>query len=177
MHSIGCYSNNHFQSDGEPFNLSALVAGSEGTLFFATEIKLRVHPLPPAQRGVICAHFATLEEALRATEVVMQHDVYACELIDRFIVEGAMRNREQQQNLTFLQGEPEALLLIEVRSDSANDLEQQAAAVTQSLTGAEFGYAFPFFSRRGDRTDLGSAKGRLRSCCQLCGRCQARDLD
>ena len=135
---------------GAPFNFCSLIAGSEGTLFFATEIKLQLHPLPPKQRGVICAHFDSLEQALQATTHVMRHEVFACELIDHYILEGAARNREQQQNLTFLKGEPQALLLIDVRADSAQQLEDQKSQVVESLKRARLGYAYPFF--RGELT-------------------------
>ena len=43
-----------------PFNFSALIAGSEGTLMFMTEIKLNLVPLPPKEKALICVHCHTL---------------------------------------------------------------------------------------------------------------------
>lgn len=47
----------------EKFNLCKLLAGSEGTLAFVTELKLNLVPLPPKEKAVICVHCRTLEEA------------------------------------------------------------------------------------------------------------------
>lgn len=41
----------YFDSNSqEPFNLCKLLAGSEGTLAFVTELKLRLVPLPPTEK-------------------------------------------------------------------------------------------------------------------------------
>ncbi len=50
----------------QPFNLCQLLAGSEGTLFLGVEFELNVEPLPPPG-ALMCAHFASLEDALHAT--------------------------------------------------------------------------------------------------------------
>ena len=43
---------------GEPdFNFCKLIAGSEGTLAFITEIKLNVVPLPPKEIGLLMCAF------------------------------------------------------------------------------------------------------------------------
>src|SRR6478672_6379385 len=46
-----------FTAGGEDFNFCTLLAGSEGTLAFLTEIKLKVVPLPPREAGLLCVHF------------------------------------------------------------------------------------------------------------------------
>jgi FAD/FMN-containing dehydrogenase len=53
-----------FTEGGAPFNFCKLLAGSEGTLAFSHRIKLNVIPLPPKFKGLVCAHFETLEESL-----------------------------------------------------------------------------------------------------------------
>ena len=42
-----------FSANGKPFNLCKLLAGSEGTLGFITELKLNLLPLPPKEIGVL----------------------------------------------------------------------------------------------------------------------------
>jgi hypothetical protein len=57
---------------GKPaFNFCALLSGSEGTLCFATKIKLHVDPLPPAHLGLVCGHFNSIDEALRANLIAL----------------------------------------------------------------------------------------------------------
>ena len=53
-------------ASNKPFNLCKLIAGSEGTLFFATEIELDCSPLPPPHAALVCGHFASVNEALQA---------------------------------------------------------------------------------------------------------------
>ena len=92
-------------------DLCKLLAGSEGTLCFSTEIKLNCVPLPPPISGLQCAHFENVDEALRATLIAVEHEPFAVELIDRFILEGASRNREQAKNADFVEGTPGAILI------------------------------------------------------------------
>jgi FAD/FMN-containing dehydrogenase len=46
-----------FSGNGKPFNLSKLIAGSEGTLVFITELKLNLVEIPPSNKALVCAHF------------------------------------------------------------------------------------------------------------------------
>ncbi len=55
-----------FTAGGPDFNFCQLIAGSEGTLAFITEIKLNVVPLPPKETGLLCVHFNTIDESLMA---------------------------------------------------------------------------------------------------------------
>ena len=116
-----------------PFNFCKLLAGSEGTLFFTTEIKLNCIPLPPPVSGLQCAHFDSVDDALTATLTAVKHSPYAVELIDRMIIAGAMRNRLQRQNAFFVEGDPAAILVTEIRGET----EAEVLAVTSQLE-AEF---------------------------------------
>ncbi len=60
-----------FTDGGETFNFCKLLAGSEGTLAFSHRIKLNLIPLPPKHKGLVCAHFETLEESLLGNLVFM----------------------------------------------------------------------------------------------------------
>ena len=55
------------------FNFCKLIAGSEGTLAFITEIKLNVVPLPPKETGLLCVHFNTIDESLRANLIALKY--------------------------------------------------------------------------------------------------------
>src|SRR5690349_14086907 len=45
-----------FTAGGPDFNFCNLIAGSEGTLAFITEIKLNLIPLPHRESGLLCVH-------------------------------------------------------------------------------------------------------------------------
>ncbi|MEZ4949278.1 MAG: FAD-linked oxidase C-terminal domain-containing protein [Saprospiraceae bacterium] len=126
-----------------PFNFSKLLCGSEGTLAFTTEIKIHVDPLPPPFEILVCAHFDNLTEALESTLVVMEHQPFGCELMDKAILDCTKENREQQKNRFFLEGDPGAILIIEVRGNSVEEAESFADAIIQSVETSGYGYAFP----------------------------------
>src|SRR5215831_3223242 len=86
-----------FMAGAEDFNFCKLIAGSEGTLAFITEIKLNIVPLPPKEGGLLCVHFNTIDESLRANLVAMKYKPSASELIDHYILECTKDNIEQRK--------------------------------------------------------------------------------
>jgi len=130
---------------GKPaFNFCALLSGSEGTLCFVTKIKLHVDKLPPAHLGLVCGHFNTIDEALRDNLVALTFNPSASELMDHYILECTKANPEQRQNRFFVEGDPGAILVVELRSEDAVELEQQAKALEKALRDAGLGYHFPY---------------------------------
>ncbi len=102
----------------KPFNLCRLLAGSEGTLFVGVEFELECSPLPPPHSALLCAHFSSVDEALRAVTLALPHQPYAIELIDRHLLEATKRNIEHARNRFFVQGDPGAVLAIDIRHDA-----------------------------------------------------------
>ena len=62
-----------FTAGGDDFNFCSLIAGSEGTLAFITEIKLGLVPLPPKESGLLCVHFNSIDESLRANLIGLKY--------------------------------------------------------------------------------------------------------
>jgi FAD/FMN-containing dehydrogenase/Fe-S oxidoreductase len=135
-----------FEMTTADFNFCSLLAGSEGTLFFVTKIKLHVDLLPPANIGLLCAHFNTIDEALRANLIALQFDPSASELIDHYILECTKANPEQRQNRFFVEGDPGAILVVELRSDDPEELITRAQNVEKAMLEAGLGYHFPYVS-------------------------------
>ncbi len=125
-----------------PFNLCRLVAGSEGTLFFGVEFELNCEPLPPPG-ALLCGHFTTVAEALQATLIALRHAPSAVELIDRHVLECTRENLEQAKNRFFVQGDPGAILVIEIAREKPADTDATLAALERDLRAAGLGYAFP----------------------------------
>ncbi|MBI2516571.1 MAG: FAD-binding protein [Opitutae bacterium] len=126
----------------QPFNLCRLIAGSEGTLFFGVEFELNVEPLPPPG-ALLCAHFASIQDSLKATLIAMRHRPFSCELIDRHILECTKSNLEHAKNRFFVQGDPGAVLVIEVRHEQRATIEATCRMIEQECRAAGLGYAFP----------------------------------
>ena len=75
-----------FEGNGRKINICKLLAGSEGTLAFTTRMKLNLVPLPSKKTGLICAHFKSLQDALKANILILKHNPAAIEMIDDFIL-------------------------------------------------------------------------------------------
>src|SRR6185437_12324058 len=104
---------------GEPdFNFCKLIAGSEGTLAFITEIKLNVVPLLKDETGLLCVHFNSIDESLRANLIALKYKPRASELIDHYILECTKDNIEQSKNRFFVKGDPAAILVIELTAST-----------------------------------------------------------
>ena len=127
----------------KPFNLCKLIAGSEGTLFFASEIELDCSPLPPPHAALVCGHFHSVDESLRANLLALRHGPSACELIDRHILECTKSNLAQRRNRDFVVGDPGAILVVEIRRDSRELAQAAVDDLTESWHDAGFGYATP----------------------------------
>jgi Fe-S oxidoreductase/FAD/FMN-containing dehydrogenase len=129
---------------GKPdFNFCTLLAGSEGTLAFSTEITLNLVPLPPKENALICIHCHTLDEAFEANLVALKHKPVAVELMDHFILERTKDNITQRKNRFFIQGEPAAILVVELALESRDAIDAVASGLIAHMKKAGFGYHFP----------------------------------
>ena len=134
-----------FGAEGE-FNFCKLIAGSEGTLLFITEAKLHVNPLPPQHSGLLCIHFESIHDSLKGNLIALKYAPYASELMDHFILECTKNNTEQRQNRFFVQGDPKALLVVELRAENPEELQQKADQLKEELEAQGLGYHYPFIT-------------------------------
>lgn len=132
-----------FTAGTEDFNFCKLIAGSEGTLAFITEIKLNVVALPPKETGLLCVHFHSIDEALRANLIALKFLPSASELIDHYILECTKDNIEQAKNRFFVQGDPAAILVIEFARATKEEVLESASATESEMRKAGVGYHFP----------------------------------
>lgn len=132
-----------FTQGAEDFNFCKLIAGSEGTLAFITEIKLNVSPLPPKESGLLCIHCHTIDESLRANLVALPYRPSACELIDHYILDCTKNNIEQSKNRFFVQGEPGAILVVELSRETREEVIRDAELLQKDLRQKGLGYHYP----------------------------------
>ena len=132
-----------FTAGSADFNFCKLIAGSEGTLAFITEIKLNVVPLPPKEVGLLCVHFNSIDESLRANLIALKYKPSASELIDHYILECTKENKEQSKNRFFVQGDPGAILVIEFARSDREEIITIAKQVEADMRAAGLGYHFP----------------------------------
>lgn len=132
-----------FTAGGPDFNFCSLIAGSEGTLAFITEIKLNVVPLPPRETGLLCVHFNSIDESLRANLIALKYNISASELIDHYILECTKNNIEQLKNRFFVLGDPGAILVIEFARNTKEEITEAARQCEAEMRAAGLGYHFP----------------------------------
>lgn len=132
-----------FSPDGDDFDFCKLVAGSEGTLIFITEIKLNVLPLPAGVSGLLCAHFNSIDDSLRANLIALKYMPVASELIDHYILDCTKENIEQRKNSFFVQGDPQAILVVELTGATEDEVRMKAAACIADMQSQHLGYHFP----------------------------------
>jgi FAD/FMN-containing dehydrogenase/Fe-S oxidoreductase len=132
-----------FNPEGGPFNLCSLLAGSEGTLAFITEVKLNLLELPPKAIAMVCVHTASVDEALRANLVALKFKPHASELVDKYICDFTIGHPEYGKNRHFIVDDPAAILMVEFMANNLVDATQKTDELIVSLIEAGLGYAYP----------------------------------
>ncbi len=140
-----------FGGNKNQINIAKLLCGSEGTLAFSMEITLQLDVLPPQENLMIGVHFKSIPESLKAVVVAMKHDLYTCELMDKAILDCTKNNREQTKNRFFIQGDPGAILMLEVAAADKIEALNQAKDLISDLKAHQYGYHYPILE--GDDID------------------------
>ncbi len=132
-----------FNNPSKQFNFCDLIAGSEGTLAFITELTIGLVALPPAHKALVCVHCNNVKNALQGNLIALQHNPMAIELMDHEILELTKDNRDQRKNRFFIKGDPGAILIIEFAFDSKEKIEETAKKLEQDMRAKGIGYHFP----------------------------------
>ncbi len=132
-----------FNPDGKSFNFCSLIAGSEGTLAFVTAAKLKITKVPEGFKRLVCIHCKSIDDALKANLIALNYQPYACELMDHYILEATARNKEQAANRFFLEGDPKAILVVELIGETEKEVDIRILNFLTELGNQRLGYAFP----------------------------------
>ncbi len=126
----------------EKFNFCKLLSGSEGTLVFITEITLKLLPLPPKNKAIITVEFEKLEHSFYANLIALKYKPGAVELTDKTILDLTKDNPGFKQNRFFIEGDPEAILIIEFARETFEEIEEIARLMEAEMRQAGLGYSF-----------------------------------
>jgi FAD/FMN-containing dehydrogenase/Fe-S oxidoreductase len=125
------------------FNFCRLLAGSEGTLMFMTEIRLNLVPLPPKNKALVCVHCKTIAEALEANLIALNYEPGSVELMDKAIMDCTKDNITQRQNRFFIEGDPGAILIVEFAREKKEEISDICKRMEAEMRNAGLGYHFP----------------------------------
>ncbi|MFI4862227.1 MAG: FAD-binding and (Fe-S)-binding domain-containing protein [Phycisphaerales bacterium JB063] len=121
-----------------PWHLGNLVVGSEGTLAFLLEAKIRLTPLPKAT-AVCVVHFDDDLDALAHVPAINAHGPSAVELLDRLVLRAAKVNPSTRHMATFIEGDPAAVLICEFFGESEADASDKVHRFADDMRAAGVG--------------------------------------
>ena len=124
----------------QPFNLSRMLVGSEGTLATILEAKMRLVP-KPKWTAMDVIHFNDDIEALECAQVILQTRPYAMESTDKMVLNLARGNIEQSRRLGFVQGNPDSLLMVEYAGETEEEVRDQVYKLEDVRKREKIGYA------------------------------------
>ena len=125
------------------FNMAELLCGSEGTLAFTTEITVQLDDLPPALSAMVVTHYTSLEDCLMDVVPVMEHPLHLCEMMDKVILDCTKNNRTQLANRFFVEGDPAALLMLQVSAHTEEKLKGIIASLIATIEKSGLSYSNP----------------------------------
>ena len=124
----------------DPTDLVKLLVGSEGTLGVITEATVGVVPRP-AYTAVGVVHFHDLLSALETTAEILPFQPSAVELIDRMVLDMTRAQLEFARQLGFVQGDPDALLIVEFSGDDPDTPAARLAEMEHRVRAGGRAYA------------------------------------
>ncbi len=125
---------------GNDINMSHLLVGSEGTLAYFTELELSLAHLPGAKVTGVC-HFPTFRAAMEATQHIVTLNPQAVELVDDTMIALGREIPLFRETIdAFVEGNPEALLLVEFAEGSGEANAAKLVELSQLM--GDLGFAF-----------------------------------
>ena len=115
-----------------PVNLARMVVGSEGTLCVVTEAKVNLVPRP-TMTSLSILHFRTIFDASEATTRVLTHDPSSIELIDKMVLDRGREALGSSRNLSFIEGDPGAMLVVEFYGETEDELTARMNALKSDI--------------------------------------------
>jgi FAD/FMN-containing dehydrogenase len=152
MRRVGGYNLDEF-TDEKNWNLSKLITGSEGTLATLLEVKVNLEPLPK-YKSVCVVHFHKLLEAIEAVEPILEFQPAAVEILDKTVVHLSRGNLTTRRSCHFIDGNPEAILIVEFYGDNEQTVIDRPHHMITKLKSINSGYAYPFFPEGPDYNDV-----------------------
>src|SRR3954468_7318300 len=125
----------------DPFDLSKLIVGSEGTLAIVTGATVQLIERPKAKMFAV-GHFDSLLGAIDATHDALELEPASVELIDRMILGLSRAKLEYRSLADTLAGDPEALLFVAFAGDTDAEVRDKLDRLQRAWQRNGHGYHF-----------------------------------
>ncbi len=138
---VGGYNLDEFVKS-QPFNLTKILIGSEGTLAVTLEAQLKLVPRP-AYTAVDVIHFQSVQEALEAAPLILPLRPSQVELVDKVLMDLTREQIEYARRMKrFVQDDPGALLVVEFFGESELECKDKIEKLEETMARAHTGHAF-----------------------------------
>ncbi|HEY9396115.1 MAG TPA: FAD-binding oxidoreductase, partial [Burkholderiales bacterium] len=135
LRRVGGYNIDCLGPDG---NIAHLLVGSEGTLAYFNEIELQLQPVPRHKTLGVC-HFPRFHDAMDAAQHIVKLGPAAVELVDRTMIDLAREIAAFRDTVDrFLQGEPDAILLVEFAGEDNREQLNKLARLSELMSDLGF---------------------------------------
>ncbi len=104
-------------------NLAQLMVGSEGTLGVISEAALNLVLIPKRKR-LAMVHFSELRAAMESVPTLLETQPAAVEVLDKMLLDLTRNKVEYRRLLTFVEGDPQIVLLVEYTGDTDAELDR-----------------------------------------------------
>lgn len=121
-----------------PLNVSKLIAGSEGSLGIAAEIKMKIVP-KLGRTGLLLFFFHEMLDAFRSVPELLQFNPLSLEMVDDQIISLGRESPSMRGRIRWLEGDPGAILILEVEEDASENIEDKLKKIANDLQ--HIGYA------------------------------------
>lgn len=138
---------------GQRWNLAHLICGSEGTLAFILEAKIRLTPLPAAT-AMCVVQFDDVLEALGHVQTINATNPSAVELLDQVVLTEARRNPATRHMATFIHGDPAAMLIVEYAGPILEATHHQARQLADRLSQNDIGHAHRVYTTASEQAHV-----------------------
>lgn len=149
--NVAGYALNRLNPDS--IDLAQLIVGSEGTLGSIVSAEIALVERPRMTRLAI-VHFDELRASLEIVPALIETSPSAIELLDKSLLDRTRRQIEFARRLTFVEGDPLALLVIEYYGDSEDELTAKIQNLEQCLTRQGHRGAVVVLSKLSDQADV-----------------------
>ncbi len=140
--------------DPDAVNLNWLLCGSEGTLATVTRAELRLVERPKIEnKRLALVHFDSLRAALEATPRILELEPAAIELMDKFLLDKTRAAAGYRDRLTFVEGDPAAILLVEFVGEE-RELDAKIADLKAQLRRLGYRGALPIAATAAQQDDV-----------------------
>ena len=123
LRRVGGYNLDLVQNN-EALNLAKLTVGSEGTLVAVTDARLNLEPIPKV-KGLAVLHFKDISSAMEATVATLEQNPAAVEHMGDMIISQARKSLGFARNLTFLEGDPSDILVVEMTGETEAEVHSK----------------------------------------------------